>query len=272
MNRLANYAYGFADLLKFDNWTQLLVNRLFFRGQSLVVYKFKGMEVLIDHDAGEQSGTRDCLLTDMYSRYFHLLPKDRPLNVFDIGANGGGLPLSLLSNGCCMETLACVEMNPCTFSRLHFNIRQNVPAARLHLINAAAHHSDGTLSLALGKGGTNDSIHTVTSAECRDAKIVATRSFDSMADECFGGKEIDLCKIDIEGAEYEVLLSSEADHLQDVRLLIIEIHPHARHSSEELLTALKNRGFEEYCREQDTSDTTSVHVLKNSKPQTVMKS
>jgi FkbM family methyltransferase len=266
MSKLTNFFDGFRDLLKFDNWMQLIVNRLLFRSQSLVVYKRGEIEFLIDHDGGDQCGTRACLVTDMYSRYFHLLPRDRPLNVLDLGANGGGLPLCLHEKGFRFNSLGCVEMNPATFARLQFNISKNIPAHAKHLVNAAAYKSDGTLSLSLGKGGTNDSIHGGGTADGKGEQSIPTRSFDSIAEECFHGVQIDLCKMDIEGAEFEVVLSSTAKRLKTVRFLLIEIHPHPNQSTIGLLEALHGAGFKELCREQETSDTCSVHLLENSAP------
>jgi FkbM family methyltransferase len=263
MSKLANFVDGFRDLLKFDNRMQLVVNRLLFRKQSLVVYRRGELEVLIDHDGGDQCGTRDCLLSDMYSRYFHLLPRTRPINVMDLGANGGGLPLCLVAHGFSLGSLACVEMNPATFTRLHFNISRNIRAQGSHLINAAVYHSDGSLSLVLGKGGTNDSIHGENFTKGADRQVVRARSFDSIAEECFPGALIDLCKIDIEGAEFEVILSSAASRLRSVRLLLIEIHPHPRHETASLLSALEGMGFEELSREQEAGGRCSIHLLKN---------
>jgi FkbM family methyltransferase len=264
VTRLANLWHGFSTLLKFDNRMQLVLNRLLFRQQALVIYRTRGMDVLVDHGGDDQNGTRACLISDMYARYYHLIPTSRPLNVMDLGANGGGLALSLVAHGFTFDRLACVEMNPNTFSRLQFNVLRNVPAKHTHLINAAAYHSDGMLSLKLGRGGTNDSVHAAKGAEKATVeKSVATRSFDSLVQECFCDARIDLCKIDIEGAEFEMLLSDATTHLRNVRFIIIEIHPHPTRGKAELLSVLANMGFEEFSAEHETSGGCSVHVLRN---------
>ena len=69
--------------------------------------------------------------------------------------------------------------------------------------------------------------------------------------------------MDIEGAEYEVIFSGAAELLRNVRLLLIEVHPHLRRSKDELLSALARMGFQEQIREQETKGGCSVHVLKN---------
>lgn len=242
---------------------QLLVNRILFRNEQLVVYRFQQNDILIDHAGDDQNGTRACLVSDMYSRHFHLFPKGQLLNVFDLGANGGGFPLSMHCHGFRFSTLACVEMNPSTFGRLHFNVSRNIQAERVCLINAAVCQSNGKMTVQLGKGGTNESIHQKGIILGRKATEIDARSFDSVVSECFGESVIDVCKMDIEGAEFDVIFSGAAEQLKKVRLLLIEIHPHATRSGNDLLSALATMGFQEQIGEQETNDGCSVHVLKN---------
>jgi FkbM family methyltransferase len=223
---------------------QLLVNRILFRSAGLVVYRLQQNEILIDHAGDDQNGTRACLVSDMYSRHFHLISKDKLLNVLDLGANGGGFPLSMHCHGFNFATLACGEMNPATLGRLHFNVSQNIPAVRVCLINAAVCQSDGKMTVYLGKGGTNENINQTGAALGKKATEVITRSFDSVINECFGGALIDVCKIDIEGAEYDVVFSGATELLKNVRLLLIEVHPHPDRRKEELLSALSRLGFQ----------------------------
>ena len=171
VTRIGNFLRGFGDLLKFDNRLQLLVNRLLFRNSTLVVYRLQQNEILIDHGGDDQNGTRACLVSDMYSRYFHLLPKENALNVLDLGANGGGLPLSMHCHGIRFARLGCVEMNPATFGRLHFNISRNIPALSTSLINAAVCESDGKMTVNLGREGqTKASIRRVSPLESRPGR------------------------------------------------------------------------------------------------------
>ena len=85
---------GLAELLYFDNWPLLILHRAFFRSNPLTVYRKNGRDFLIDYEGGDHFGTRACIATDMYRRYFSVLPQ-KPLRVLDIGANGGGFSLSL---------------------------------------------------------------------------------------------------------------------------------------------------------------------------------
>jgi FkbM family methyltransferase len=233
---------GFSELLAFDNWPLLVLHRLFFRSQPLVVYRKKGRDFLIDYAGGDHCGTRACIATDMYRRYFSALPQNKPLRVLDIGANGGGFPLSLALAGFNFERVVCVEMNPATFGRLKFNVESNFAPAAVCL-NAAVYSSDGHLDAPLGgAGGSGYSLHHAPDGT-RPMVRIDTFTFDTLAAKYFADAPIDICKMDIEGAEYEVLLSGAAQHLARCRHLIIEIHPHAQHSFADLHSFLKRQGF-----------------------------
>ena len=60
---------GLYQLMKFDNSFELLLNRTFFRKYGLNVYRMKGMQIIIDHEGGDENGTRAALVTDMYKKH-----------------------------------------------------------------------------------------------------------------------------------------------------------------------------------------------------------
>ncbi len=239
IRRLQDKLSGLRELFFFDNWPHLLATRLLWARQPLVVYRLGKLEFLVDHSGGDQNGTRACLTSGMYDQALDGLPKTRPLNVLDLGANGGGFVLNLLAKGFMLGTTLAVEMNPNTFSRLHFNVMRNVPGRKTAL-HAAAWSDNGSLEVGVGHGGTGDS---VTSAAGGERVEIQTRTLDSLIEQGFGEATIDLCKIDIEGAEFETLLSPHSERLCQVRRLIMEIHPHAKHSPQALLDRLKSLGF-----------------------------
>ncbi len=102
----------------------------------IVTYRLKNLEIVIDHHGGDASETRLCLVSDMYRKYIKNMSFSQPLNVMDLGANGGGFPLMLYADGYTFRNLTCVEMNPRTFARLQFNILHNLPI-KTCLINGA---------------------------------------------------------------------------------------------------------------------------------------
>ena len=213
--------------LKFDNWPLAIMHRLLFRREQLVVYRIKGVTFLVDFEGGDQCGTRECLVTDMYPRYFPFLPKHRPLTVLDFGGNGGGFPLSLLAAGFSLSECVSVEMNPNTFTRLQFNARYNARDS-WQTVNAALAAESGFIELDDTMGSTSESMYVAPKSSPEKRVKVSLMTFDEVTSKYLGKKPdalIDICKMDVEGAEHDVFFSATCTALAQVKFLLVEIHP-----------------------------------------------
>jgi FkbM family methyltransferase len=232
-------------LFKFDNWFQLLVNRLLWPGNGPLVYKLGRMEVFIDHSSGDQDGTRSCLVPALYAPCIKALAGlPSSLNVLDLGANGGGFLLYLSHLGYGIRKAVAVELNPHTWSRMNLNIFRNFPESidRMILLNGAAGNRNGVIKVSLGRGSVGDSINNNET----DGYQYQIKQFSlaSLIDR-FEGAEIDLCKIDIEGAEYELLENIGSENLRTCRNIIIEIHEVPDESAGRLKELIFSHGFAE---------------------------
>jgi FkbM family methyltransferase len=243
--KLRDKLIGLRALWKFDNRWQLIFDRLLFKKNSLLVYKLGDLEFLVDHDAGDHNGTRLCLITDIYSRFLPKMELGDNISVFDLGANGGGFPLMLLLNGKQISKLVCVELNPNTFRRLQYNISRNIDAETA-LVQSAICGTGRQFELMLGSGDISDSIYSnaiLSPARSRRKYSIQGRTFDDLFRAYFGESIIDICKIDIEGAEYEVLASPDHDCLRFCRYLIVELHAGTPEQQGEFSRALATAGF-----------------------------
>ena len=231
---------GFREILLFDNKWQLLVSRLFFRKTGLTVYKIGTLEFVVDIRGGDVNGVRSVVASGMYR---DLLPPElwnSAITVLDVGANAGGFPLMLAAAGISIKTLACVEMNPNTFQRLQFNTAHNF-GPDVVCLNAAVCGRPRILELALGKGGTSDNIYNENDSESdtnTHRYSIPGLSIDTICERALSGADIDLCKMDVEGAEYEIFANPGHVYLKKCRRLIMEIH---NRKDEEKTTALLNR-------------------------------
>lgn len=68
---ISNKLHGLKSLWKFDNRYQLLISRLLFRSNSLNIYRLDGMEILVDHATGDESGTDCCSHRRCISNFCH---------------------------------------------------------------------------------------------------------------------------------------------------------------------------------------------------------
>jgi FkbM family methyltransferase len=232
---------GVLDNLQFDNGLGAIVHRALLRKSPLLVYKKGPLSFVVDFSGGDENGTRRCVASDMYSRFFGALDRGHPLKIVDVGANGGGFPLCLLDRGFEIAKAVCVEMNPNTYVRLAFNLGYNL-GRRAVAVNAAATAHDGSMEIAESWGGTSESIYAKTAGAALTS--IRTMSLDSIVGSFYAADEsLDLIKIDIEGAEYEMLLSDTCRSITRFKFLIIEIHMRPGYSSQELVDRISALGF-----------------------------
>lgn len=259
---LRNKLRGIREIMQFDNRWQLLASRLFTPGRTSLLYRYRGLEFLTDHAAGDANGAREVLTSDMYRRYLPKMDLAGPLNVLDIGANNGGFPLLLAAEGYEVGRAVCVELNPRTFERLAFNLERNF-GGRAEAINAAVCGEERKIDFASGTGSTSDNIYGRNADSRHEAISVAGRTFDQIAEASFGGERIDICKMDIEGAEFEVFASESFGLLADCRYLLIEIHHSTATPRDTAIKAITSAGFDEIDGEDKNDDMHYVHLFVN---------
>jgi FkbM family methyltransferase len=259
---LTNKINGIKEIWQFDNRWQLVFTRLFFPGEKINIYRYKGLEILEDHFAGDANGARALLTSPMYRQYLAEMELRAPLNVIDMGANNGGFPVLLKSEGLEIKKLVCVEMNPNTFSRLRFNIERNFECEQ-KLINGAVCGEHRTIDVALSEGSTRHNIYERNSNG--QALQVQGYTFDEIFASAFGEEIVDLCKIDIEGAEFEVFSGPEHRSIIKCRYLLMEIHEKWGGSRENVRNRLNELGFREIDGESKNDENFYVHFFVNKK-------
>lgn len=253
---------GMRAIWHFDNRWELLLSRTLFRNDNLKIYRIKGVEILVDHDAGDPNGARHVLTSSMYRQFLSRMELNGSLNVLDLGANGGGFPLMLHVNQLRLRKLACVEFNPNTFSRLRFNIERNL-GCEFACLNVALCGTRRELEVELGSGSTGDSIYRQPEQRNGDKSVyrVEGLTFDDIYDKTFGGEVVDICKMDVEGAEYEVFAGAHHERIERCRYLLIEIHRIEGRRPEEVVSELERRGFVEIPVESNRD--ADVHLFGN---------
>jgi FkbM family methyltransferase len=253
---------GMGALLKFDNWPMLLLGRMFDRQTGLVTYRKGRYEILIDHHGGDENGTRACLVTDMYQKLLSRIATRGAVRVLDLGANGGGFPLMLVLNGVEVEQVVCVEMNPQTCLRLQVNLATNLDG-RATGLNAAvcATDSEEGIRLERSRGSTSLSMYDQPKATSQSQVTVPTTTIARLFERYFASEAVDICKIDIEGAEYDALMATPDPVLKKIRNLIIEFHDPARTPA--CVKRLEDAGFRELPGNDDTKtgENTEVRVF-----------
>ncbi|OYW31635.1 MAG: hypothetical protein B7Z47_00475 [Chthoniobacter sp. 12-60-6] len=257
--RLSNVLCGLRAIIQFDRVFFTLCQRLLGRKLGWTIYAKGRLKFLADHLAGDQSGTRDCIASPMYRELFKEMQLPHQLRLLDLGANGGGFPLLCLDLGFEFADLTCVEVNPFTHSRLTLNIRHNV-GLRPKILNVAVGGNPRELTLSFPTGGTGFSIYAAADGVTTEDARIEVLTLDEIMRRSFGEEAVDLCKMDVEGAEYEVLLDHSADSLRRVHYLVIEIHAAESAKRGALFSKLASQGFEHIKTSTSCDD---VHLFAN---------
>ncbi|MCF7784632.1 MAG: FkbM family methyltransferase [Prosthecobacter sp.] len=257
--RLSNALSGLRAISQFDRVLFTLCQRLLGRRLGWTMYSKRRLTFLVDHLAGDQSGTRDCIAGPMYRELFKEMQLPRQLRLLDLGANGGGFPLLCLDLGFELSDLTCVEVNPFTHSRLTLNIRHNV-GLRPKILNVAIGGHPRELTLSFPTGGTGFSIYGSADGVTNEEAIIEVLTFDEIMSRGFADGAVDLCKMDVEGAEYEVFLGDSSASLRLVHYLVIEIHAAEPAKQDALHRKLTSYGFD---RIKTSSACDDVHLFVN---------
>lgn len=260
---LKNKIRGLQEIWQFDNRFWLIFTKTFFPRQNLQIYQFKGLDILTDQAAGDANGAREILTSPMYRRFLPLMRLEGAINVLDLGANNGGFPLLLQSAGIILKKVVSVELNPKTFMRLHFNLRRNL-SCQVIALNAAICGANGLLKVSLGAGSVADNIYEVAESDDADSYTVEGLTVDEIWQRHFFGETVDLCKLDVEGAEFDVFLNSAHQSLRNCRYLIMEIHERDGRHADEILPAIGQMGFVRQPSAPDADP--AVHFFINSQP------
>jgi len=147
------------------------------------------------------------------------------------------------------------EPDPSNFALLQKNIPAN---SRIRLNNEAIWKEDTTLHFA--GGGTLDS--KIGETKAGNTIEVKARRLKNMLN-----RKVDFLKLDIEGAEYEVL-NDCANDLRNVDQLFIEFHGHFNkmHELTGILKLVEDNGFAFYIKEASPVYDTPFYRQKNTGP------
>lgn len=256
MQALKNKLSGLREIFFFDNWFQLLLSNTVFRGEPLQVFRKGNVHFVSDKSKGDVNGLRNVIASPMYRVFLNDMQLPSRISLLDIGANTGGFALMLQLNGHQPEQYVGVEMHPQTFSRLSFNLLHNMPGNPV-LLNKAVYNENGSIKVSFTGGGTGESVSDIIGT---GETTLPTVTLNTLVEEHFAGKHIDLCKMDIEGSEFDIFFGNQFSKLQQARFLLIEIHPHQKYTTEDLSVVLRNLGFNLVKQFDD------VYLFKNNQP------
>ncbi|MFB9809000.1 FkbM family methyltransferase [Haladaptatus pallidirubidus] len=180
--------------------------------------------------------------------------------VFDIGANIGTHTCFV---GKSLESgrVIAFEPMPMNAARLRHNLSANLPASKWEVAEFALSNEDGSGTLAVKGQRYGEGKHSLSSDG--ELKIDVFRGETLIEEDRYPAP--DILKIDVEGAELQVL-KGFGERLSDVRVIYVELHHDLSveygTSTAEIETYLRDHGFE-IDRLNDRTDAYHIRALNS---------
>ena len=159
--------------------------------------------------------------------------------VVDAGANIGSFTLFAAARGA--RRFVAIEPHPLTFAVLTENIQAAGLASRVTLVNHAVAATSGRRTLSSPRMSTAATLLSEAAPGGRSLTVDTQTLGDIFRDS--GWPRIDVLKIDIEGAEYEVFGDVSADFLAAVDTVLVECHHIADLGPSAIAASMRGAGF-----------------------------
>ena len=165
---------------------------------------------------------------------------DRDATILDIGGQIGSFSLA------CAKVMPdakihVYEASPTSADYVVRNVEANDLESRVTVHAKALAAEKGTFTFV--DSGTASGLNGLTAPVGTGEEVtVDCESFDDAV--AAAGGNVQVVKIDVEGAEYDIVLPSSPSSWQDVRKVVIEYHPVPGRSMEDLTTFFASVGLE----------------------------
>jgi FkbM family methyltransferase len=229
----------------FSNWPTVLFDMArekIGQGPSTLTFVARsGLRMECPNVPGARVPLYEIFAEDCYRFSWFLGPlAHQPLRVLDVGGQVGTFSCRLAQ----LQPQAVIntyEPSPTTADYLRRNIERNHLSDRITVTQAALAATVGTAEFDDNGAGSGEN-SLVSSARGTVGTItVQTTTFDAAV--AAAGGPIDLVKMDCEGGEYDLVYASSPDNWSSVQRLVIEYHPVAGQSWNELRSWLEKVGL-----------------------------
>lgn len=196
----------------------------------------QGMRLRLNWSAAEHVPVREVIARREYAPTAEWLPSDGQV-ILDIGANAGVFTVDAATRVGQSGRVIAVEPNPAAFQRLTENLAMNELTARA--VSVSIGLGRGTQLAALQIPNGNSTVGHLENASNQDAAAwVGVFPLDTLVDQ-LGIRRIDLLKIDVEGAELDVIAGARRA-MGNTERVVIEA---AVGVVEEISAELQGQGF-----------------------------
>jgi len=205
-----------------------------------IVYKLcNGLRLNAFGHPGDLQIIREIFLHNSYSK---LINFSEIKTIVDLGAHKGYFALQLAHEIGKEARILCVEPESTNLKQLKLNIQKNDLSSQITVEGCAVHTTDGYVTLYTAAFTPGNTIYKKLLAGKKRKVNVRCKPLKTLLDK-HKFNRIDLLKLDIEGAEYEVIFNLKDDILDRVKYLAIECHEIEGYSISNMSSYLEDKGF-----------------------------
>ena len=221
------------------NWLSLILKG----ANGLQLAKLDGANLLFRGGTDDLSFVMDIFAFGDYCKYF---PFNETAKIIDIGAQNGYFAIWAFINMNTGSRIFAYEPVPDNYEIALNNIKNN-NVENIRIYDKGVSGSRGELILYLNEKHTGGhSVYEEKVMKCGVDKISEISVECVTLEDVFHENEIencDFCKIDCEGAEFDILLNASVDILRKVKVFSIEFHEFGGHKVDELVNLLEENDF-----------------------------
>jgi FkbM family methyltransferase len=244
ITKIRGKLYAALSLLQFAryfaNWREVWI--AYRTGSAIPPLEFRdGLKVL--HGEGDDAIMlfREMFVDRPYTRQHFYVPKPGD-TIVDLGANIGGFTLYLLSLTRRIN-VHCFEPSRATLGTLRRNVEVNHVEDLVSIYPIAVSDRSGTTCMSMRGLSVQRALVDGSRTDKAEVEEVRTMSLDDAIALCTAG-EIDLLKMDIEGAELEAVTSASPALWFRIKRVAMEYHECFRPGClAQLCRALRDNGF-----------------------------
>lgn len=241
----------FIKIYELSKWPFLFKSPI--NGVKSLFYKFtkQGLKEIILKNGlriycSGTSGDMDIFRETFVQSYFNnkYIDYKKISTALDIGANKGFVTLMMLWNNPNIKIIS-IEPDSRNIKYLAKNIEKNGFKDNVTIINQAVWIKDGQIDFYKTGGyhqGNSIFKEHLSYLEKIIEKVPCT-TIDSIISK-HGLTDIEFIKIDVEGAEYEIIFNLKSDFIEKIKYFHIECHKTTKHEPDEMVKFMKTRDFE----------------------------
>lgn len=228
----------------FSNWyapVLLLALEMCLRVRHSITWRSRSGTTFVTRGDGSHFPVREIFVHDEYC--LDLL-RPAPMTIVDVGANVGVFSLRAAELFRGVRIVAC-EASPWAYEQLVRNVELNPALCNIDTRHCAVVGSLNSRDIDFWMDATASASSTLLESAIRDesagqwVKVPAVSLSAVLASVTM----VDLLKVDVEGAEYEILQATPASVLAQVRRIVVEYHPLRGHHVSDIVALLVLAGF-----------------------------